>query len=147
MVNPLAKLLSSPVSGLIDSVGGVLDKLITTDKDRLEAQRELIKIEREFQQSLMDADQKWAETQASVVRAEVASKSWMARNWRPLLMLTFTYIIAHSFVLVPLLGLPAVQIPPDMWDLLKLGMSGYIVGRSAEKIVPAAVGAMKGKQE
>ena len=26
-----------------------------------------------------------------------------------------------------------LDIPPDMWDLLKIGLGGYVVGRSAEK--------------
>ena len=30
-----------------------------------------------------------------------------------------------------------LEIPPDMWGLLKLGLSGYIVGRSGEKMVTA----------
>lgn len=67
------------------------------------------------------------------------SQSWLARSWRPLTMLTFTYIIAHSFVLAPLFGLEVLPIPPDMWELLKLGMGGYIIGRSAEKIAPAVL--------
>ena len=27
----------------------------------------------------------------------------------------------------------AEDIPPDMWDLLKLGVGGYVLGRSVEK--------------
>jgi len=34
---------------------------------------------------------------------------------------------------VPLFGGPKADIPPDMWDLLKLGIGGYVVGRSVEK--------------
>lgn len=30
---------------------------------------------------------------------------------------------------------PPADIPPDMWDLLKLGVGGYVVGRSAEKSI------------
>ena len=35
--------------------------------------------------------------------------------------------------MVPLFGTPAADIPPDMWDLLKLGVGGYVLGRSVEK--------------
>ena len=34
-------------------------------------------------------------------------------------------------------NVPAADIPPDMWDLLKLGVGGYVVGRSAEKGIKA----------
>ena len=30
-----------------------------------------------------------------------------------------------------------LTIPPDMWDLLKLGIRGYVAGRSVEKAVSA----------
>lgn len=76
--------------------------------------------------------------------AEVKSESWMARNWRPSLMLSFTYIIVHTYVFVPLFGLTHVDIPPDMWGLLKLGIGGYVLGRSGEKIVPDVITAIKG---
>jgi hypothetical protein len=29
---------------------------------------------------------------------------------------------------------PPLVLPPDMWALLKIGVGGYIVGRSGEKI-------------
>jgi len=36
---------------------------------------------------------------------------------------------------VPIFSLPAAVIPPDMWQLLKIGVGGYVLGRSGEKIV------------
>jgi hypothetical protein len=40
-----------------------------------------------------------------------------------------------------------MQIPADMWDLLKIGIGGYTIGRSAEKIIPAAIDAFKKKEQ
>jgi len=60
-------------------------------------------------------------------------------------MLTFTYIIAHNYVIAPLFHVTSVPIPVDMWDLLKIGMGGYIVGRSAEKIAPSVAEVLKKK--
>ena len=38
------------------------------------------------------------DTQRSdVIQAEAKSDSWMASNWRPILMLTFTAIVAMKF--------------------------------------------------
>jgi hypothetical protein len=78
--------------------------------------------------------------QSKIVQSEANGESWMQRNWRPVTMLTFVFIIANNYILYPyisLFGWEAVElvIPPDMWDLLKLGLSGYIVGRSVEKTV------------
>ena len=55
---------------------------------------------------------------------------------------TFVFIIANNYILYPYLSLffteaPVLAIPPDMWDLLKIGLGGYVVGRSGEKMVKA----------
>lgn len=90
--------------------------------------------------SLIDYSKTILEQQSSIVRAEVQSESWLTRNWRPLTMLTFVAIIANNYILYPYLSLfwdkaPALPIPADMWNLLKLGLGGYVVGRSVEKAV------------
>jgi len=82
------------------------------------------------------------ELQASVVIAELQSGAWLAQNWRPITMLTFVFIIANNYILYPYLSLfwnvaPKLEIPPDMWGLLKIGLGGYVVGRSGEKIAKA----------
>ena len=77
--------------------------------------------------------------QRDIITAEAKSQSSLARNWRPITMLTFVAIILNNFLVFPYIDLffpgKAVQlpIPPDMWNLLKLGITGYILGRSAEK--------------
>lgn len=75
----------------------------------------------------------------SVIVAEAQSKSWLTASWRPITMLTFVAIIANNYMLYPYLSLfwqdaPVLEIPPDMWGLLKIGLGGYVVGRSGEKI-------------
>ena len=76
---------------------------------------------------------------AGIVTAEAKSEHWLAANWRPITMLTFVFIIANNYILYPYLALffeeaPILEIPPDMWALLKIGLGGYVVGRSAEKV-------------
>ena len=92
--------------------------------------------------SLIDYSKTILEQQASVVRAEATGESFMQRNWRPITMLTFVFIIANNYILFPYLQLffstgVALTIPPDMWGLLRLGLGGYVVGRSVEKSVKA----------
>lgn len=81
----------------------------------------------------------------SIIRAEASSQSWLARNWRPGLMALFGLIIFNNYVLYPYLSLffdkaPMLEVPADMWALLKLGIGGYVVGRSGEKIVKVMKG-------
>jgi hypothetical protein len=67
--------------------------------------------------------------------------SSLQRNWRPMLMLLFGFIIANEYIISPYIQvlfdttLPVKPITEDMWAVLKLGIGGYISGRSIEKAV------------
>ena len=144
-------MLSAPVSNLVTAVGGIIDKFVTSPEEKLAAQKAVLEIQTNFQLALVKADSDFAAQQASVVTAEVKSTSWMARNWRPILMLSFTYIIVHNYVLAPMFSLAYLPIPDQLWELLKIGMGGYIFGRSAEKMVetaaPHVAAAMQAKNQ
>ena len=79
------------------------------------------------------------EAQKSVLVAEIQGESWLQRNWRPMIMIMFATVIANNYIIFPYMnafGLTAVllDLPAAMWNCLTLGLSGYVVGRSAEKI-------------
>ena len=139
----MGDLLKGPLTATIEAIGGVIGKFIANPEDKLKAANELLRIQMEFQEKVLSADVELAKTQASVVTAEVSSGNWLAASWRPILMLTFTYIILHNYVLATMFHLTVVPIPPDMWDLLRLGIGGYVIGRSAEKIVPQVAQVLK----
>lgn len=126
-------LAALPVIGkVVSQAAEIVDKLIP-DKDLA------AKLKHEFEMEMLNKDfsfvEKEIESQARIISAEAEGKSLLQRNWRPILMLTFTYIIAHNYIIGPLFSLPRLDIPPDMWEMLKLGMGGYIIGRSVEKSV------------
>ena len=90
-------------------------------------------------QAVQEAEAKMLENQAKVIVAEAQSESFLVANWRPITMLSFVAIVVNNYIIAPylqLFGVPFVilDIPPDMWGLLQLGLTGYIVGRSAEKV-------------
>ena len=90
--------------------------------------------------SLQEAESKMMESRAKTIVAEASSEHWLVAAWRPITMLTFVVIIANNYIVVPYLKsfgyeVPTLDIPPDMWTLIQLGLTGYIVGRSAEKAV------------
>ena len=95
------------------------------------------KVRSELRAAMLENVAELERTAASVIMAEANGESWLQRNWRPLLMMLFGVIIANNFLIVPLFSTPKANIPPDMWDLLKLGVGGYVMGRSAEKGVKA----------
>ena len=103
----------------------------------------------EYQLKMTQEMNKYSETltktQGAIIEAEAKGDSWLQRSWRPITMLVFVFIIANNYILFPYISLfggtaTALDIPPDMWDLLKLGLSGYVVGRSIEKSVKAYKG-------
>ena len=66
--------------------------------------------------------------QANVVTAE-ASGNWLQRSWRPLTMMLFlVLVILNQF------GLLRIPLSDEVWELFKIGLGGYIGGRSLEKI-------------
>ena len=126
------------IGNVIDDIFKAVDKS-TLDKDKA------LEIKSELQKAVTQLDynryQQELEAQVKTVLAEEQGKSWLQRNWRPLLMMLFGVIVANNYIIAPYIQLlfgvnkaVMLQIPPDMWGLLKLGIGGYVVGRSAEKI-------------
>jgi hypothetical protein len=80
--------------------------------------------------------------QVEIVKAEAQSQHWLAACWRPILMLTFGGLIVARW-----LGWSAPNISEaevlKLWDIVQLGLGGYVIGRSVEKVAPAIAGAMK----
>lgn len=119
------------ITSLLPVVGNVLDRVLpdTVEKDKVKA---------ELQAQMLQHSAEIEKAAASVVVAEAKGESWLQRNWRPVTMMSFVVIIVNNYIAVPwlqTLGLPAVSldIPPDMWSLLQIGIGGYIVSRGAEK--------------
>ena len=122
MLNLIGALAAPVINGLFNAVDQAVE-----DKD--EANR----IKAKLQEMVLTGQMKEIEEAASVIRSEATGESWLQRNWRPMLMCLFGVIVANNYIVVPLFGTPMTDIPPDMWDLLKLGIGGYVVGRSVEK--------------
>lgn len=94
----------------------------------------------ELQAMIINGDMKELEIIASVIKEESKSEHFLVAAWRPITMLVFVFIIANNYIIYPYLslfmdGAPKLDLPPDMWDLLKIGIGGYTVGRTVEKAV------------
>ena len=133
-MNPLSALLTGGLGNVFDGIKGIIGEFVVDPQKKLEAATKLAELEIDFKNKQMDAEKSFAEQQASVVIAETKSDSWLAANWRPVTMLSFVFIIMWNFVVVPLFHQTPVGIPEGMWELLKLGIGGYIGARSVEKI-------------
>jgi len=79
---------------------------------------------------------------ASIVKAEAASEHWLAATWRPIMMLTFGGLIVARWF-----GFAAPDLSEaeylKLWDIVELGIGGYVIGRSVEKTLPSLAEMMK----
>jgi hypothetical protein len=79
---------------------------------------------------------------AKIIQTEAASTHWLAANWRPLTMITFTALIVARWM-----GWVAPNLSEaeylKLWSIIEFGLGGYVVGRSVEKIAPSIAGALK----
>ena len=119
-------MLSAIIGPLVGGLFGLIDQAVE-DKD------EAARLKSKLQEMVLTGQIKEIEAAANVIVAEAKGDSWLQRSWRPLLMCLFGLIVANNYLVVPLFGTPVAEIPPDMWELLKLGVGGYVVGRSVEK--------------
>jgi len=127
------------IADVFKPAADLIDNLHTSEEEKMDLHRQLRQVENEFQSKVLDYETKLMESQASIIQAEATSQSWLTQNWRPITMLTFlVLVVCNSF------GLLVNNLADEAWTLLQIGLGGYVVGRSAEKIIPAFV---KGKED
>ena len=125
------------LENLIAPVTDIIGKTIT-DKDTLN------KIKADLQSQAINADSDLNRAASSIIIAEAQGESAVQRNWRPHLMYLIMGLLVWNGVAVPVINelfgttLPILEawkaIPGEMWTLLQIGLGGYIVGRTGEKI-------------
>lgn len=126
-------------SDVVKSVGDSVDKIFTSDEERLEKRNELLKAELEFDslQSKLLADQNIAQTEVN--KTEASNPSIFVAGWRPAIGWIGALALGYQFIIYPLLlWLPIDKVPslPDDNTLLTLitGMLGIAGLRSFDKL-------------
>jgi len=120
-IGPIAKLIAKTV-----------DKAVP-DKDLKE------KLKHEINTQLLTSGTDEMRAASKIILAEAQSGSWLTSSWRPALMWICIIVIFNNFILMPfanaIFGTSLIlEIPDPMWNLLTIGIGGYIAGRSGEKI-------------
>ena len=122
----MKKILNWFTTGVISEIGKVIDSLFTSEEERIKAKNEVFKVLQEQQMELQ-------KLQTEIIVSE-ATGNWLQRSWRPILMLAFGFIVIYVKFLAPLFDLRIPELENEFWNLLQLGIGGYVVGRSVEKI-------------
>ncbi len=126
-------ILGQVVNGVID----LIDQSVEDEDKKNELKAALDK-------SLMNADltrfQEQIRAQTSIVLGEVKGESWLQRNWRPILMLSIVAVVVNNYILFPYLSVifpkyvHVLELPAELFQLMTVGVGGYVVGRTGEKI-------------
>lgn len=117
---------------LIGLIGKAVDKAVP-DKDEAE------KLKAEITLQAMQQDSAELKGAVEIITAEAQGESWLQRNWRPLLMLWFAGLVgAHWLGFTPP-NLPE-SVVNNLLDIVQVGVGGYVLGRSGEKMVKAYKG-------
>jgi len=117
-------------SSLVGKIGDAFDKNFTNKEEKLEAKNKLLAEANSLVSKVLDA-------QKEILLSETTGNR-LQRSWRPIVMIAFAFIVVYSFFIQPAFFPNAVNIsktlPADFWSLLKIGLGGYVIGRSAEKV-------------
>ena len=124
----MKKIFAWLTGGIIKEVGGVIDKLTTTDEERLEAKRLI-------QEILEKAD---SDAQEQVTRrweSDMNSDSFLSKNIRPMVLIYLTVIFTTCAFFDGNIGdfEIAEEYIPIFQTLLVTVYGAYFVGRTWEK--------------
>ena len=118
------------IAGIFKPAAELIDELHTSEDERLQAKTHLLDVQAAAMQRVFDYESQALQAKASIVQAEAQSEHWITATWRPITMLTFlTLAVGDSMGWLP------NPLRDEAWMLLQIGLGGYLVARSGEKIV------------
>lgn len=126
------------LGGAIKPITDLVDSLHTSGEEKEQLRAEFARVENLFAERVLEYEQKILQMKTDIITAEAKGESWLQRSWRPLTMLTFLVLVVFDSF-----GWLINPLAPEAWTLLQLGIGGYVVGRTAEKVVPAVVDKFK----
>lgn len=130
----------SMIGQLFEPAAKLVDAMHTSEEERIDAKTRMLTAQTEVTLKILDYEARLMQMQSNIIMAEATGDSWLQQSWRPITMLTFLFlIVCHQ------LGYLAMPLSEEMWDILKVGVGGYIVSRGVEKSVSSISAAIKSK--
>ena len=123
---------------MVGEILGILGKVAGSVADRIfpdpEHELKRIELQQALQAAVLERTSEIERAAAEVVKAEAQGQSWLQRTWRPVTMLVFVGLIVARWLgwSAPNLGEAEVL---KLWDIVEIGLGGYVIGRSAEKVL------------
>jgi len=124
-----------PVSAAVDVGGKLIDRLWPDPAQRDQAKLKLMELQQSGALAQLAAETELSKGAADIIKTEAAG-GFLASSWRPITMLIFVGLIVARWF-----GLAAPNLQEaeylKLWDIVQLGLGGYVIGRSVEKIMPS----------
>lgn len=122
------------IAGIFKPATELIDNLHTSKEEKLEQKRLLLEVQGRAMDRVYEYNTELLMGQAKIVNSEASSEHWLTANWRPLVMLTFTGLVVARFLGFEAEGMTEKEYQ-SLWNLITLGVGGYIGGRSVEKAI------------
>ena len=107
---------------MVGAVGEVIDRLTLPAREKRQLEVDVLEL-------LAEHEKEIARSRSAAV-VEEARGNWLQRSWRPLVMLAFALVILSGMFMESTL----LSDSSRLWDLLEIGLGGYVIGRSGEKV-------------
>lgn len=127
------------LGAIFKPISDVINHVTMSGDEKAKLQETLLQGQIAAAASMMDYEKQLLQSQSDIIKAEAQGGSWLQRSWRPITMLTFLALVVGDA-----LGYLPNRLAPQAWTLLQIGIGGYTVGRSVEKVAPLVVNAIKG---
>lgn len=131
--------IAKVIGGAVEAGFKLVDDIHTSDEEKLTLKQHFLTIQANTLDTALKYESEILNARAAIIIEEAKGRWWEPKAiWRPLTMLTFLYmVVAYWHGWVP------ENVTPDLMDklflLIQIGLGGYVVGRSAEKIAETVV--------
>ena len=134
------------LGALINGFGKIVDDVHTSDEERLKAKQGLLSLQIEANSKVLEYEAGIVKAQADIIKTEAASGNFLAANWRPITMLTLVALVSAHWLGFTPENLTEAEVLA-LLEIVKWGLGGYVVGRTAEKVIPSTMAAYKQKEK
>ena len=123
------------ITAIITAISGVLTRIIPDPDKRIQVEADIHRALLENQSAIYGA-------MKDVMAADAASDSWLTKNARPIVVM-WCLVMITWVVFSPMFGLQGATIaalravPSDLWNLVTVGIGGYILAKSAVDVAKA----------
>lgn len=124
------------VKDIFKPAADLVDNVHTSTEEKLELRNKLAEIEKEVSLKALELENNLIQAQSNIIVAEANSDSWLTKSFRPGIMVAITALLFSYWF-----GFSPESLPVErLFDLLEIGIGGYIGARTIDKGIKAFKG-------